>query len=212
MRGKDADPEVLAEMNQQRARLEKQISTYQGFLAALETEKAEAVDLEEMARLEAEAEAKKAREGGCTETVKLAVAVIKNAISGIITVWLYMMDLISDYQVWMLCHNAARPCRCPMISPRDPVISRRAPVICPRAPTISGDDALLQRGGLLLRLCLGLPARRTVPRHLAARPPVPEGHLRRDIVLLQDDALRGHAVRTPRLPRRASHATAAPLM
>ena len=103
---KNAEADVLADLNSQRSRLEKQIATYNQFLSALETEKEEGVDLEEMARLEAEAEAKKKREGGCTETTKMAVAVIKNAISGIITVWLYMMDLISDYQVTMLFYNA----------------------------------------------------------------------------------------------------------
>ena len=94
-----ADLDVMADLNAQHARLEKQIATYKSFLSALETQEAEEVDLEELARQEAEAEAKKKRQGGCAETTKLAVTVIKNAISGIMTIWLYFMDLISDYQV-----------------------------------------------------------------------------------------------------------------
>lgn len=108
------EPEVKAEMDEKRAALEESIQTYKGFLSAMETEQAEAVDLEELAREAAKAEAKKKREGGCTETTKMVVTVIKNAIAGIITIVLYFMDLITDYQV------ASRPtCSTPPPS-RDP--------------------------------------------------------------------------------------------
>jgi len=106
LRGKEADPEVVNELNGRRSKFEKQIATYNNFLAALKTQAAEAVDLEELARQEAEEEAKRAREGGCAETTKLGVKILKNAISGIITMWLYFMDLISDYQVTMLFYRA----------------------------------------------------------------------------------------------------------
>ena len=50
----------------------------------------------------AKAEAKKKREGGCAEGAKAATGVVKNVIAGCIAVWLYFMDLITDYQVTML--------------------------------------------------------------------------------------------------------------
>ena len=51
------------------------------------------------ARVAGSEQAKRKRQGGCTDTTKMAVTILKNAISGIITIWLYFMDLISDYQV-----------------------------------------------------------------------------------------------------------------
>ena len=38
--------------------------------------------------------------------VQVAVSVLKNTISGVLTIYLYFMDLISDYQVTMLYYNA----------------------------------------------------------------------------------------------------------
>ena len=101
----DGESEEMAAMQKERTRLENQINTYKGFLEAMEKKEEEAVDLEEMARLEAEAEAKKKRAGGCADTTKLVVSLIKKAINGVITIWLYFMDLISDYQVTMLFWN-----------------------------------------------------------------------------------------------------------
>ena len=106
LRARGMEPEVQAEMEQKRTRIEKQIETYNNFLSALESAKAEAVDLEEMARLEAEAEAKKKRDAGCTVYVKMFVGVIKNGIAGCIAVYLYCMDLLTDIQVTILFYNA----------------------------------------------------------------------------------------------------------
>jgi hypothetical protein len=99
LRGPNVDAAVKKGLLSQRSTLEARIDTLSGFLSALETEAAEEVDLEAAAREAEEAEAKKKREGNCGETTKLAVTVLKNTISGVLTIYLYFMDLISDYQV-----------------------------------------------------------------------------------------------------------------
>ena len=99
LRGPSAEAAVKKELNEKASALQMRIDTLSGFLSALETEEAEEVDLEAAAREAEEAEAKKKREGGCGEMTKLAVTVMKNTISGVLTIYLYFMDLISDYQV-----------------------------------------------------------------------------------------------------------------
>ena len=106
LRGEGAEPEVKKELSTKRAKLQGQIEQLTEFLSAMETEEAEAVDLEAAAAAAAEAEAAKAREGGCAETTKTAVTILKNTISGVLTIYLYFMDLISDYQVTMLYYDA----------------------------------------------------------------------------------------------------------
>ena len=105
LRGEGAEPEIKKELNAKHKKLEDQISTLQGFLAAVETEQAEEVDLEAAAAAEAEAEAQKARAGSCGEMTKTAVGILKNTISGVLTIYLYFMDLSSDYAVTMLFYN-----------------------------------------------------------------------------------------------------------
>ncbi len=105
LRGEGAEPEVKKSLTGRRSKLDQQISTLGSYLSAMETEKAEAVDLEAAAREAEEAEAAKAREGGCAEMTKMGVTILKNTISGVLTIYLYFMDLISDYQVTMLYYN-----------------------------------------------------------------------------------------------------------
>ena len=84
-----------------RERLSGRISMLNEFLAAVETSKAEEVDLEAAAKEAAKAEAAKAKQGNCGENTKLAVTVLKNTIAGALSIYLYFMDLISDIQVRM---------------------------------------------------------------------------------------------------------------
>ena len=53
----------------------------------------------------AEAEAQKARSGDCGEYTKLAVTILKNTISGVITIYLYFADLQSDFAVTKLYYD-----------------------------------------------------------------------------------------------------------
>ena len=105
LRGERMEPQAKAEIKARREPLDEQVETLTGLLSALETEKAEAVDLEAAAAEAEEAEAAAAREGACAENTKLAVTVLKNTISGVLTIYLYFMDLISDYQVTELFYN-----------------------------------------------------------------------------------------------------------
>ena len=105
LRGDSVAPDIKKELDDRHQALTAQVSTLSEYLSAIETEKAEAVDLEAAAAAEAEAEAAKAREGGCAEVTKTLVTVLKNTISGVLTIYLYFMDLISDYQVTMLYYN-----------------------------------------------------------------------------------------------------------
>ena len=105
LRGEGAEPEIKRELAARRARLDKQIETLNGFLAAVETTAVEEVDLETAAKAAEEAEAAKAREGGCSELTKTFVTILKNTISGVLTIYLYFMDLISDYQVTVLYYH-----------------------------------------------------------------------------------------------------------
>ena len=106
LRGQNADPEVKKELKSKATQLEVKINTLSGFLSALEDEEKEAVDLEAAAAAAEEAEAKKKREGNCGEYTKLAVKVLKNTISGVLTIYLYFMDLISDWAVTELYYKA----------------------------------------------------------------------------------------------------------
>ena len=110
LRGEEVDPAFEAELESLRARqarLEERISTLNGFLAATETTKnEETVDLETAARRAAEAENAKKKQGGCADVTKMGVNILKNAIAGFMTIYLYFMDLISDYQVTMLFYRA----------------------------------------------------------------------------------------------------------
>ena len=120
LRGEGADPAIRRDLETRRAKLGERIGALSSFLAAMETEEAEAVDLEAAAREAEEAEARKKREGGCGELTKTAVTILKNTISGVLTIYLYFMDLISDYQVTSTPHAHA-PCPltrspCPLIA------------------------------------------------------------------------------------------------
>lgn len=102
----EAESDVKAALSTRRVSIESSISTLNEFLAAVVTQKAASVDLESLAREAAEAEAKKKREGGCSDVTKMFVTVVKNSIAGFLTIWLYFMDLISDYQVTVLFYSA----------------------------------------------------------------------------------------------------------
>ena len=106
LRGEAAEPGVKKELSAQRKKLEEQISTLNGFLAAGEDTQAEAVDLEAAAAEAEAAEAARKKEGSCGEMTKMGVTILKNTISGVLTIYLYFMDLISDYQVTMLFYTA----------------------------------------------------------------------------------------------------------
>ena len=99
LRGEAIEPEAKKELTTRKTALSEQVAQLANFLSAMETEEVEAVDLEAAAREAEEAEAAKAREGGCAEMTKMAVTILKNTISGVLTIYLYFMDLISDYQV-----------------------------------------------------------------------------------------------------------------
>ena len=157
------DVDEMNDMAVRRARIQNQIDTYNRFLSAIETEKAEAVDLEELAAAAAAAEAKKAREGGCSDTTKLVVTIIKNAIAGFITIWLYFMDLISDYQVT----TASQLTRASLN------LLRELDRLTAPATSLTGDNALLQCRSLPLRFCLRLPPRRPICRRLDPRTSLP---------------------------------------
>ena len=101
LRGEAIEPIAEEELSKRKARLEETIATLTGFLSAMETAQAETVDLEAAAKEAEEEEAAKKREGGCGEITKMAVSILKNTISGVLTIYLYFMDLISDYQVGM---------------------------------------------------------------------------------------------------------------
>lgn len=106
LRGNDENEQQIKEdLKARRKKYEDQVGTLTQFLSAMETEKAEEVDLEAAAREAEAAEAAAAKMGGCAETTKTAVTILKNTISGVLTIYLYFMDLISDYQVTMLYYN-----------------------------------------------------------------------------------------------------------
>ena len=105
LRGEGADPEVRKPLKDRQKALEGQVAKLAELLSALQTEKAEEVDLEAQAAAAAEAEAQKARQGGCADTTKLLVSILKKTISGVLTIYLYFMDLISDFQVTQLYYN-----------------------------------------------------------------------------------------------------------
>ena len=106
LRGESIEPQMKAKFMTQRTALTEKISTLEGFLSAVETDAVEAVDLEAANKAAEEAEAAKKREGSCGEYTKMAVTILKNTISGVLTIYLYFMDLISDYQVTELYYNA----------------------------------------------------------------------------------------------------------
>ena len=102
LRGEDIEPGARREFVSQRRKLEERIATLNGFLAAAESAKTEEeVDLAAAAAAAAEVEAKRKREGDCGEKTKLGVTILKNTISGVLTIYLYFADLTSDYQVTM---------------------------------------------------------------------------------------------------------------
>ena len=109
LRGDDIEPAVEADLFARRAHIEEKIATLNGFLESVDTTKKVEdveVDLEAAARKAAEAEAEKKKQGGCGEMTKLGVVILRNTISGVMTMYLYFMDLISDYQVTMLFYHA----------------------------------------------------------------------------------------------------------
>ena len=106
LRGDAIEPKAAEELSARRAKLEETIGTLSSFLSAMETAQAEAVDLEAAAKEAEEAERARKKQGSCGEMTKVAVAVLKNTISGVLTIYLYFMDLISDFQVTMLYFDA----------------------------------------------------------------------------------------------------------
>ena len=88
LRGEGIEPKVKAELKAKRTKLDNQISTVNNFLSAMETVKEEQMDLEAAAAAAEEAEAAKKREGNCGEMTKMGVAILKNTISGVLTIYL----------------------------------------------------------------------------------------------------------------------------
>lgn len=99
LKGEGIDPQQAEQLASKRKHVTERIDTLNGFVSAMESGKDEAVDLEAAARGAAEEELKKKRMGNCAEYTKLAMTVLKNTIAGVLTIYLYFMDLISDYQV-----------------------------------------------------------------------------------------------------------------
>ena len=106
LRGDSIEPKAARELSARRATLDETIETLSSFLSAMETAQAEAFDLEAAAKEAEEAERARKKQGSCGEMTKVAVGVLKNTISGVLTIYLYFMDLISDYQVTMLYFDA----------------------------------------------------------------------------------------------------------
>ena len=96
------DPALASELKERRARLETVVNQLKDFA---EPGESGGVDLLAAAKAAEEAEQQRKRVGSCGDYVKVAVGIVKNTISGVLTVYLYFMDLISDYQVTMLYYN-----------------------------------------------------------------------------------------------------------
>ena len=78
LRGNDENEQQIKEdLKARRKKYEDQVGTLTQFLSAMETEKAEEVDLEAAAREAEAAEAAAAKMGGCAETTKTAVTILK---------------------------------------------------------------------------------------------------------------------------------------
>ena len=126
LRAESEDAAMKRELATMRSMLGDRIDMLNSFLSAMESEKAESVDLEAAAKEAEEAEARKRREGGCGEMTKLAVTILRNTISGVLTIYLYFMDLITDFQVippppphtpdpcaYIPCAHTPSPCKPP---------------------------------------------------------------------------------------------------
>lgn len=143
-------------MRTKRASLQERITSLEGFLAGIAVKADEGVDLEAAAREAEEAEAKKKREGGCGEMTKMGVKVLKNTISGVLTIYLYFMDLISDYQVTQLYYSTkayrfAAASACLLIGQFAVVWMR----VLPYLYITYGDDSLFYRLFLFIGMPLG---------------------------------------------------------
>ena len=91
------NPAQAAEFAERRARLDARISTLNEFVTAMES--GSSADLRAAAREAEEAELQRKRVGSCGDYVKLATTVVRRTVSGVLTVYLYFIDLISDVKV-----------------------------------------------------------------------------------------------------------------
>lgn len=94
-----ADP-IVSELLQQRAQLEETRKTLEDLLATMGATSSAQHDTTPI-------KANMASQGaGCISLAKSIVGILKNALNGIITVWLYFVDMISDIQVALLLWDA----------------------------------------------------------------------------------------------------------
>ena len=119
------DPAQATELAERRARLDARISTLNEFVSAMAS--GNGADLLAAAREAEEAELQRKRVGSCGDYVKLATTVVRRTVSGVLTVYLYFMDLISDVKVTLLLFFAFKGCSADCMVGTDIDLLRAAP-------------------------------------------------------------------------------------
>mmetsp|Transcript_44805 Transcript_44805/g.89481 ORF Transcript_44805/g.89481 Transcript_44805/m.89481 type:complete len:621 (-) Transcript_44805:2616-4478(-) len=105
LRGEGAEVDVKKELNGLRSRLNEQVDSLANYLSAMEVKDTSVVDLEAAAKAAEDTEAARKAQGSCAEYTQIGVTILKNTISGVLTIYLYFMDLISDVQVTLLFYH-----------------------------------------------------------------------------------------------------------
>ena len=107
LHGDGLAPALATELSERRTRLDARISTLNEFVSAMDSgnQPHETADLTAAAREAEQAELQRKRVGSFGDYVKLFTAVVKRFVSGVLTVYLYFMDLISDYSVTKLFYE-----------------------------------------------------------------------------------------------------------
>ena len=104
LHGDSLDPAIAEELAGKRARLDERINTLNEFVSAMESGDAGS-DLMAAAQAAEKAELQRKQVGSLGDYVKMGSKILKSAISGVLTVYLYFMDLISDYNVTKLYYQ-----------------------------------------------------------------------------------------------------------
>ena len=105
LHGDTLDPALAKDLHERRTRLDERIGTLNKFVSAMESGNAGETDVSAAAREAEEAELRKKRVGSCGDYIKQATTLMRRTISGVLTVYLYFMDLISDYNVTRLYYE-----------------------------------------------------------------------------------------------------------
>ena len=93
LRGNDDEPASGSALRERRVALEGRIRTLDELLEAMDAKEEETgeIDLEAAARSEKQAELARKKQGGCGDLTKTAIRLLRNAIAGFITIYLYFM-------------------------------------------------------------------------------------------------------------------------